>query len=66
MREIKFRLRENRIAILVWSPAAYDHDDGYYEVAHIKMSKSKNSYMNDWNLDEVLANIKVKESGTNE
>ena len=60
--DIKLDKYRDRIRILVWCPASYDHDDGYYEIAHIKMSKSENSYMEDWNLDELLANLQVRDT----
>ena len=59
--DIKIDKYKDRIRILAWSPAAYDHDDGFFEVAHIKMSKSKNSFMDDWNLDELLGSIQVRD-----
>ena len=48
---------KKRIKILAYSTASYDHDDGWFEIANIKMSKSKNTFMDDWNLDELMANI---------
>lgn len=59
--DIKIDKYKDRIRILAWSPASYDHDDGFFEVAHIKMSKSKNSFMDDWNLDELLGSIQVRD-----
>ena len=59
---IKLDRYKDRIRILEWCPASYDHDDGFYEIAHIKMSKSKNSYMGDWTLDELLANLQVRDN----
>lgn len=53
---------KKRIQILAYSPAAYDHDDGWFEIANIKMSESKNSYMDDWNLGELLASLKIEVS----
>ena len=42
----------------MYFPGACDHEEGYYEMAHIKLSKSKASYMNDVDLDEVEAILK--------
>ena len=58
--DIRLDKYKDRVRILAWAPASYDHDDGYFEIAHIKLSKSKNSFMDDWDLDEILASLKVK------
>jgi len=60
---LKFEKANNCIKILTWANSAYDHDEGYFEIASIKMSKSGNSYMNDWDLDEVLATLESNQNG---
>ena len=62
---MKFQVKGDRVQILAWTPAGHDHDEGYHEVASIRLSKSKNSYMNDWSLDEVLANVQIKSHANN-
>ena len=58
MSDIQFRIKNNRIQILAWAPSGYDHDEGMFEIANIKLSNSRNSYMHDWNLDELLSLLK--------
>ena len=55
----KYRLSNDgkRIMILAWTTSAYDHDDGWYEIGSIKLKNTKNSYLDDWNLEEILANL---------
>ena len=55
----KYRMSNDgkRIMILAWSPAGYDHDDGWFEIGNIKLKNTKNSYLDDWNLEEILANL---------
>ena len=59
MNNLKLVKHKKRIKILAYSPATYDHDDGWFEIANIKMSKSKNSFMDDWDLSELLASLKA-------
>ena len=51
--DIRLIVRNKRISIQKYSNGAYDHDAGYYEVAHIKLSKSKASFMDDIDLEEI-------------
>ncbi|MEQ6206609.1 hypothetical protein [Enterococcus mundtii] len=60
--QFKFQKQKNRIAILAWHPAGYDHDEGYYEIAHIKLSTSSKSIMCDWNLDELMSVLSLEEA----
>lgn len=60
--QFKFQKQKNRIAILAWHPAGYDHDEGYYEIAHIKLSTSSKSIMRDWNLDELMSVLSLEEA----
>ena len=55
---VKFIKMSNRIAIKMWMNEAYDHEEGYYEIAHIKLSKSGASFMDDIDLDEIQAILK--------
>lgn len=59
MNSVKFEISKDkkRIDILTYFPASYDHDDGMFPVAHIKLSESTNSYMDDFKGDyeELLA-----------
>ena len=60
MRKVfKYRMSNDgkRIMILAWSPAGYDHDDGWFEIGNIKLKNTKNSYLDDWNLEEILASL---------
>lgn len=53
MSDVQFRISKDkkRIDILTYFPASYDHDEGLFPVAHIKLSESTNSYMDDFRGD---------------
>lgn len=51
--DIRFIVRDKRISIQRWMSGAYDYEEGYYEIAYIKLSESKASFMDDVDLDEV-------------
>lgn len=51
--DIRFVVRPTRISIQTWMSGSYDYEEGYYEIAHIKLSKSKASFMEDINLEKV-------------
>ncbi|MBP1040383.1 hypothetical protein I6N95_05080 [Vagococcus sp. BWB3-3] len=58
-KNVRYQIAPNkkRIMILAWVPAGHDHDEGWYEIGHVKLSSSKNSLMDDWNLEEIRANL---------
>lgn len=51
--DVRYVVRGTRISIEQWFPGAYDHDEGYHEIAHIKLSQSKHSFMDCINLEEI-------------
>lgn len=53
MSDVQFRISKDkkRIDILTYFPASYDHDEGLFPVAHIKLSESTSSYMDDFRGD---------------
>ena len=57
--DVKFVNKGTRISIQMFFPGAYDYEEGYYEIAHIKLSNSKASFMDDMDLDEVEAILKL-------
>ena len=48
------------LAVEKWFNGHYDHDDGWYPVAYIKLSRSKRTYMDDYagNMDELFDLLK--------
>lgn len=51
--DIRFVIQPARISIQVWMVGSYDYGEGYHEIAYIKLSKSKASFMDDINLEEI-------------
>lgn len=49
---------KKRIIIEEWFQSSYSNDEGYYEIAHIKMRQTKSDLLRDLDIDELFAMIK--------